>query len=142
MRVGDVMTRDVETASLDMNMVEVANRMREFDIGILPVVSENAVVGVITDRDVTLRGIRQGITPEEIVVRDVMSPGVMWCYEDDVLTDAAKTMEDNRLRRLIVLDGRRRLAGLLSLDDLAARMSSDRLLGTVLRNITELGRIV
>jgi CBS domain-containing protein len=64
-----------------------------------------------------------------------MTPAGFWCYENDVLTEAVKIMEDNQVRRLLVLNAQRRLVGLLSLDDLAAHMSSDRLLGIVLRGV-------
>jgi len=136
MRVADVMTFDVETVEAKMDLMAAAEKMKTRDIGFLPVLENNEVVGVITDRDITLRGLGEGRIPQMTTVRDIMTPTVLWCYEDDVLTEAACTMEENQVRRLLVLDGRKRLVGLLSLDDLAARMSSDRLLGTVLRNIT------
>jgi CBS domain-containing protein len=113
-----------------------AEKMRIRDIGFLPVVENDAVVGVITDRDITLRGLGEGRVPQLTKVREIMTPILVWCYEDDVLTEVANVTEENRVRRLLVLDGAKRLVGLISLDDLAAKMSSDRLLGTVLRNVT------
>jgi CBS domain-containing protein len=65
-----------------------------------------------------------------------MTPACVWCYGDDVLTEAADIMEENHVRRLVVLDGRKRLIGLLSLDDLAVNMSSDRLLANILRSLS------
>jgi CBS domain-containing protein len=134
MRVAEVMTRDVETVESTMDLMVAAEKMKIRDVGFLPVLENDEVVGVVTDRDITLRGLGEGRIPQMTTVRDIMTSTVLWCY--DVLTEAANTMEENRVRRLLVLDGRKRLVGLLSLDDLAARMSSDRLLGTVLRNIT------
>src|SRR5206468_4258940 len=99
-----------------------------------PVVEDNTVVGVLTDRDIVLRGIAEGRNPYMTLVRDVMTRTLMWCYADDVLTEAARVMEDSRIRRLLVLDGNKKLVGILSLDDLAAKTSSDRLLGTVVHN--------
>jgi CBS domain-containing protein len=119
-----------------MSLSTAARKMRVRDIGFLPVLENGAVIGVITDRDITLRGLGEGRIPELTTVRDIMTPATFWCYENDVLTEAAKLMEDSKVRRLLVLDEKKRLVGLLSLDDLAAFMSSDRLLGTVLRNVT------
>jgi len=136
MKVCDVMTRDVEIASSEMSLTEAARRMRVRDVGFLPVAANGTVVGVITDRDITLRGLGEGRIPELTKIGDVMTPMAVWCYEDDVLTHAAQTMEENRVRRLLVLDSTQKLVGLLSLDDLAEHLSSERLLGTVLRNVT------
>src|SRR5262249_34963777 len=93
-------------------------------------------VGVVTDRDLVVRGISEGRNVYMTRVSEVMTPTAVWCYADDVLTAAAEMMELNHIRRLLVLDGRKRLVGLLSLDDLAAKMSSDRLLSTVVRNLS------
>jgi CBS domain-containing protein len=71
-----------------------------------------------------------------MTVRETMTRIPIWCYDFAVLTDAAEMLEESRIRRLLVLNEDRQLVGLLSLDDLAAKMSSDRLLGTVLRNVT------
>lgn len=136
MRVCEVMTRDVETVSSEMSLIAAARKMRVRDIGFLPIVENDAVVGVVTDRDITLRGLGEGRVAELTTINEIMTPTVVWCHEDEVLTEAAKIMEQNHVRRLLVLDDAKRLVGLLSLDDLAATMSSDRLLGTVLRNVT------
>ena len=136
MRVSEVMTRDVETVTSDMDVMMAARKMRVRDIGFLPVVENSAVVGVITDRDITLRGLGEGRIPQLTTVREIMTPAVVWCFEDDVLTEAADIMDEKQVRRLLVLNGANDLVGLLSLDDLALYMSSDRLLGSVLRNLT------
>src|SRR5262249_38284780 len=109
MRVADVMTFDVETIEAKMDLMAAAEKMKIRDIGFLPVLENNEVVGVITDRDITLRGLGEGRIPQMTTVRDIMTPTVLWCYEDDVLTEAASTMEENQVRRLLVLDGRKRL---------------------------------
>jgi len=136
MRVGDVMTRDVETVSADLSLMAAARRMQRRDIGFLPVVENDVVIGVITDRDITLRGLGEGRTPQLTTVREIMTPAAVWCYENNVLTEAVELMEENHVRRLLVLNRERNVVGLLSLDDLAAHMSSDRLLGIVLRKVT------
>ena len=136
MRVSDVMTKDVEMISGEKSLMLAASKMRARNIGFLPVVEDDSVVGVITDRDITLRGLGEGRAPQLTKVRDAMTPCVLSCYEDEVLTNAAKVMEENHVRRLLVLDELRHVVGLLSLEDLATHMSSDRLLGTVFRHVT------
>ena len=93
-------------------------------------------MGVLTDRDIVIRGMCERANPYSTPVRSVMSTDPIWCYADDVLTNAADILADNHVRRLIVVDNNKKLAGLLSLDDLAAKMSSDRLLGDVLRQVS------
>ncbi len=134
MKVRDAMSPMPETLSASASLVAAAKLMRRQGIGFIPVVEDGAVVGVVTDRDIVLRGMSEGSNPYMTLIGDVMTLTVKSCYADDVLTEAAQLMEDNRIRRLLVLDDKRKLVGVLSLDDLAAKMSSDRLLGTIVRN--------
>jgi CBS domain-containing protein len=136
MRVAEIMSRNVVVIPGDATLVEAAGLMRTHNIGFLPVVTSNMLVGVVTDRDVVVRGLGTGMNPYVTLVRSVMSDKPIWCYEYDVLTDAADILANNHLHRLIVVDSNNNVTGLLSIDDLAAYMSSDRLLGTVLRDIT------
>ncbi len=136
MKVHEVMSPNVHVISLDTSLVDAAKLMRREAIGFLPAVEDGIVMGVVTDRDLLLRGIAEGRNPHMTTVRHLMTRALIWCYEDDVLTAAARIMEDNRIRRLLVLSRDKRLVGLLSLDDLAAQMSSDRLLAEVLRHVT------
>jgi CBS domain-containing protein len=136
MRVADVMTRNVVVVPGDATLVEAAELMKNHDIGLLPVVSSDTLVGVVTDRDIIVRGIGKGMNAYLTPVRTIMSRSPICCYDHDVLTDAADILADNHLRRLIVIDGNRTVTGLLSIDDLAAHMSSDRLLGTVFRQVS------
>jgi CBS domain-containing protein len=136
MKVRDAMTADVETVPLNTSLVAAARLMRHANIGFLPVVEDGIVYGVVTDRDLLLRGIAEGRNPHMTTVGNLMTRALVWCYEDEVLTEAARVMEENHIRRLLVLDNNKRLVGLLSLDDLALKMSSDRLLGSVVRHVT------
>jgi CBS domain-containing protein len=136
MRVAEVMTRNVVAVPGDATLGEAAELMKNHDIGFLPVISSDVLVGVLTDRDIVVRGIGRGLNPYLTQVRTIMSGKPICCYEYDVLTDAADILADTHLRRLIVIDSNNNVTGLLSIDDLAAHMSSDRLLGTVLRQVT------
>jgi CBS domain-containing protein len=136
MRVGEIMTRPVISVPVDATIAEAAELMKRYDIGFLPVIAGDILVGVITDRDLVIRGICEHANPYITPVRSVMSTSPVWCYEYDVLTDAADILADNLVHRLIVVDSNKRLVGLLSLDDLAAHMSSDRLLGNLVRQVS------
>ena len=135
MRVNQIMSRNVVTVPVEATIAEAAELMKAHDIGFLPVVTGDIVVGVVTERDLVVRGICERVSPYLTPVRAVMTATPVWCYDHDVLTDAADILADNHVHRLIVIDTNNRITGLLSIDDLAAHMSSDRLLGIVLRRV-------
>ena len=136
MRISEIMTKDVVAVPVDATLVEAAELMRDHDIGFLPVIASDVLVGVITDRDLVVRGMCENRNPALTLVRSIMSTKPVWCYEEDVLTDAADILANNHLHRLIVVDSDRKLSGLLSIDDLAAHMSSNRLLSSLVRQIS------
>jgi CBS domain-containing protein len=118
MKVSEIMTRDVCIASPDQRLRDVAAEMEKRDIGVLPVGHNDRLVGMITDRDIAVRGISHGLGPEARV-RDVMSAEVKYCFEDDDVEDVGQNMADEQIRRLPVLSRQKRLVGIVSLGDLA-----------------------
>jgi CBS domain-containing protein len=118
MKVGNIMTRDVHIASPSQKLREVAAEMEKHDIGVLPVGDNDRLVGMITDRDIAVRGISHGLGPDASV-HDVMSAEVRYCFEDDDVDDIAQNMADEQIRRLPVLNSKKRLVGIISLCDLA-----------------------
>jgi CBS domain-containing protein len=136
MRVGEIMSRDVVAIGGDATLTEAAELMRKHQIGFLPVVTADMVVGVVTDRDIVVRGLGEGRNPYLTRVWTVMSTKPVWCYDDDVLTDVADILAKNHVRRLVVIDSNNKLAGLVSIDDIAAYMSSDRLLSDLVRHVS------
>jgi CBS domain-containing protein len=136
MRVDEVMIRDIVTVPCDAVLAEAAELMKTHNVGFLPVVAGDILVGVVTDRDLVVRGICERANPYLTQVRSIMSTKPITCYAHDVLTNAVDILADNHIRRLIVIDSYNKLVGLLSLDDLAAHMSSDRLLGDLLRHVS------
>jgi CBS domain-containing protein len=118
MRIADVMTRDVRMVSPDQTLAEVARTMAECDVGILPVEENDRLAGMITDRDIVVRGLAQGKTGDTRV-RDVMSTEVKYCFEDDDVDDVAHNMADIQVRRLPVVDRNKRLTGIVALGDIA-----------------------
>ena len=118
MKVSEIMTRDVCLASPSKTLREAAAEMERRDIGVLPVGDNDRLVGMITDRDIAVRGISRGLGPDT-PVRDVMSTEVKYCFEDDEVDDLAQNMAIEQIRRLPVLNDKKRLVGIISLGDLA-----------------------
>ena len=117
MKISECMTRDVQLASPEMSLREAACLMGECDAGALPVGENDRLVGMITDRDMAIRGMAAGKGPDT-KVRDCMSREVRWCFEDDDIQDCLATMADEQIRRMPVLSRARRLVGIVSLGDL------------------------
>jgi CBS domain-containing protein len=137
MKVKELMTRDVEKISADNFLKEAASMMRSMDVGALPVCENDKLIGIITDRDIAVRAVADGLDPNQCTVRDAMSKEVCWCYEDDDLEKAAAIMERQQIRRLPVFDRHNRAVGIISLGDLATRTRNDRLSGEVLQQVSE-----
>ncbi len=136
-RIGDAMTPDVELTAPDATLQEAAMRMRNAGVGILPVGENDRLVGVITDRDITVRSTARGLDPRSTRVRDAMTPQVLYCYYDQPVSEAARMMEQKAVRRLIVLDRGKRMVGIISLDDVAKLPGEERRVGEVLERVAE-----
>lgn len=138
MRVRDVMTEHVECIAPDATMCKAAEKMRDLDVGPLPVCSDDErLIGMITDRDITIRGVAEGLDPKRATVRDLMTPGIVCCHEEEDISAAIRLMKDNQIRRLVVLNHDNRLVGIVSLGDLAVDMGDDQLVGSTLEAISE-----
>jgi CBS domain-containing protein len=135
MRVQDLMTLNVELGRPEMTLTEVARKMRDGDFGLLPIAEGDRLVGMITDRDIVIRAVAEPKDPESTRVRDVMSSGVLYCYEDQTLEEVARNLGDNQIRRLPVLNRDKRLVGILSLGDISKSDASaetvDQALGEI-----------
>ena len=123
MKVSECMTRQVFVISPKSSLREAAQRMAECDAGALPVGEDDRLVGVITDRDIAIRAVAKDL-PSDTPVRDVMSPEVLYCYEDDDIERVAENMGEQQIRRLPVVNSDKRLVGIISLGDLATRARS------------------
>ena len=137
MRLKDIMTHDVEVIGPDGTLQEAADRMKELDVGMLPVCDGERLVGMLTDRDITVRATAEGEAPTDVRVRDVMTPEVIYCFEDALVSDAALLMQQKQVRRLLVLNRDKRLVGIVSLGDLAAKTHDKPLAGDVLERVSE-----
>ena len=117
--VKETMSRDPVLIHVDHSLPETAQRMKEFDIGAQPVVDGDELVGVVTDRDLVIRGVEQGADPVSAPVSDAMTRHVVACHEEASNDEAGAPMAQERARRLVVVNGGRELAGIISLPDLA-----------------------
>jgi CBS domain-containing protein len=136
MKVSEAMTRDVRVASPDETIRQAAKTMASLDAGVLPVGENDHLIGMITDRDIAIRGIAQGKGPKA-KVRDVMTEDVKYCFDDQDVEEVTRNMADIQVRRLPVLNRDKRLVGILSLGDIASRDGKDA--GEALRGISRPG---
>lgn len=127
MHVLDIMTKNVVVVDPWMSILEASKKMRDGDLGCLLVGENDRLIGAITDRDIVTRGLAEARNSATTPVRSVMSPGIMYCYEDQTVEEAARSMARNKIRRLAVLNREKRLVGVLSLGDIAlAREDADQ----------------
>lgn len=124
MKVSDVMTRDVQTVRPDQTAKEAASFMLSADAGSIPVTDGDRLVGMITDRDIAVRGVAKGNGPDT-PVRDLMSSDCICAREDDNIEDIASKMSKAQVRRLPVIDSNERLCGIVSLGDLSRETDND-----------------
>lgn len=119
MKVKDAMHNGAEWVGPEMPLHEVAKKMRDLDVGSIPIGENDKLIGMITDRDIACRGVATGKDCTEMTARDAMTKGIVHCRDTDDLDDALRIMEQKKLRRLAVLNGKKRLVGILSLGDVA-----------------------
>jgi CBS domain-containing protein len=121
----DLMSPDVQFVSPDMRIDEAARKMRDGDFGMLPVAENDRMIGAISDRDIVVRAIAKGLGADT-KVREVMSDGIAWAYEDDSVEQAAKIMSEHQVRRLPVVNRAKRLVGIVALGDFAVQSGEIR----------------
>jgi CBS domain-containing protein len=119
MRIADVMTRDVRVVQPDRTVREAARLMDELNVGVLPVCDGRRLVGMVTDRDITVRSTAAGLAPDQSYVRDVMTDDVEWCFDTDEVDEVVEMMSRLQVRRIPVVDRNKRLVGIVALGDLA-----------------------
>jgi CBS domain-containing protein len=138
MNVGEVMTKRVSWVGPDATVREIARRMRSEDIGSMPVAEDDKLVGMVTDRDIVVRGVAEEREINRLTAREVMSStsgAVLYCFEDESVEAVLKNMAENQVRRLPVVDRSKRLVGIVSLGDLSG--AAERATGDALREIAD-----
>ncbi len=135
-QVAEVMTRGVRSMSPRDSLQFAAQAMDELDVGVIPVCDQERLVGMVTDRDITVRGVAQGRPADSTPVSEVMSEDVLCCFEDQSIEEATEQMRAAQVRRLPVLDKDKHLVGMLALGDVATKAGSDEA-GEALTEISE-----
>jgi CBS domain-containing protein len=137
MRIGEVMTRNVEVISPNAGLREAADKMKTLDVGLIPVCDGDKLRGTLTDRDITVRGVAEGYDPAETKVADIMSTDLAYCFEDDEIEAALNLMEKRQIRRLPILSREKRVVGIVSLGDLAVHTGQKARLGETLEEVSQ-----
>lgn len=121
-KLKDIMSPDVKIISPDATIRQAAQKMRDGDFGMLPVAENDRMIGAISDRDIAIRAIAEG-KGLDTKVREVMSDGIAWAYDDDSVDHAAEIMSEHQVRRLPVVNRQKRLVGIVALGDFAVESS-------------------
>lgn len=125
MKVKDAMHKKVEWVQPTTTVAALAKRMRDLDIGAIPIGENDRLVGMVTDRDITVRAVADGKDVTKLTARDVMSKGIVFCRDGEEIEDAVRIMEQKKIRRLPVLDDKKRMVGMLSLGDVSHAASHE-----------------
>lgn len=137
MKVRECMTKDVQMLRPENTVQEAARLMAECDVGSLPINDGERLVGMVTDRDIVVRAVCEGKGPDTSL-REVMSPEIMYCFEDDDAKAVAQNMADIRVRRLPVMSRDKKLVGIIAIGDLASEKNV-RLVGQAICGISKPG---
>ena len=124
MKVKDVMHKGVVWVSPDISLASLAKKMRAADVGAIPVGEKDRLIGMVTDRDVCCRGLGSRHDPRKLTVRDVMTKGIQYCRTNQSVEEAVRLMEKKKIRRLPVINEKKRMVGMLSLGDIASKATA------------------
>jgi len=135
MKVKEVMTEKVSFVPPSESIVEIARRMRDEDIGSVPVAENDRLIGMVTDRDIVVRILAEGLDIDTADARTAMSPKILYCTEDQTVEEVLENMGENQIRRLPVVNRDKRLVGVVSLGDLS--QAAKREAGDALKDISQ-----
>jgi CBS domain-containing protein len=135
MKVKEMMHKGAEYVAPNAKLQVIAKKMRDYDVGSIPVCEGGRIVGMVTDRDIAVRALADGQDVSELEAKHVMSEDVVFCRDTEEAEDAIRIMEDNRIRRLPVLNEAKKLIGMVSLGDISHALSQE-LTGEVTRAVT------
>ena len=139
MKVSEIMSTPIEEIMDNDTVIRAARKMRDLDVGVLPVKSEgNVLAGILTDRDIVIRAIAEELDPEKTLVSDIMTSGVISCPADQTADDAADVMADAKVRRLLVVDDddENSVVGIISLGDVALKGTGRETAGATIDKIS------
>jgi CBS domain-containing protein len=142
MQLKEFVNSRVETVQSGDTLQRAAEKMRKLDVGSLPVCDDGQLVGMITDRDITIRAIAKGSDPAAATVSEVMTAEVLWCFENEEVEEAARIMQENQVRRILVLNEAKELVGITSLGELSTATGDRQLAGETLQSVSEESRVL
>ena len=125
MKVKDIMHKGIECVAPDTAVSAVAQKMKELDVGAMPIAKDGKLLGMITDRDITIRCVAGNENMSKVKAKDVMTQGVVYCRDTEDVEDAVRLMEGKQIRRLPVLDENMRMVGMVSLGDISHALPRD-----------------
>lgn len=137
MQIKEIMTIKPETLPPSTLLIEAAKEMLKNDFGFLPVAENGKLVGVLTDRDIAIRAVAKGLEPDSTSLEKVMTKKVVYCHDNDDISNAADLMKEKQIRRLVVLDKNERICGVVSLGDIATKCQDLDLNDEIIRSISE-----
>ncbi|KMQ51215.1 CBS domain protein [Chitinispirillum alkaliphilum] len=136
MQVFDVMTRDFESLPENSSVLEAAKKMRDLNVGIIPIERNGNIEGIVTDRDITIRALAEELNPAKLSLGEIMTKEAFFCNTEDDVNRAAQLMEEKKVRRLLVKDKEGKFCGIVSLGDIATHVSKD-LSGEILQYVSQ-----
>lgn len=136
MKILEIMSRDPYVCAPQSVLIDVAGRMRDTGISVVPVCDGKKLRGIISERDLAVRGVAQGLDPLMSVAEQVMVGEVPTCYQDQEVSDASAVMTEKQVRRVVVLDREDNIVGILSLTDIVAKCGGEELIGKVLEALS------
>lgn len=137
MLLRQIMARDVEVIHPDNTVQEAAEMMKALDIGSLPVCNGRKIEGIITDRDITLRAVSAGSDSNAVTVKEIMTPDLHYCFDDQPVHEAAWIMQRYQIRRLPIVNRNKELVGMVSLGDIATGTENSSLSGSTLEEVSK-----
>lgn len=137
MKVNEIMTAEVQVIRPETNLQEAAQFMRSLGVGALPVCDGNKIVGMLTDRDIVVRGVADGMDLTATTAADCMTEKISYCFDDEDLEQAQLQMQEKQLRRLPVVNRDKKLVGIISIGDLAIKVDEPTKLGRTIQEISE-----
>jgi CBS domain-containing protein len=137
MKIQEIMTPKVKIARPNESLQCAARAMRSLNVGALPVCDGERLVGMVTDRDITVRAVAEGTDPTHAPVSESMTPDVVYCFQDQDAHEVERMMQEKQIRRLPVLDRAKQLVGIVSLGDLATKTHEPQMVGETLERVSE-----
>ena len=134
----DVMSHNVKILNPEAAIKDAARQMRDGNFGLMPVGENDRLIGTLSDRDIVIRAVAEGLGAEA-KVRDVMSADIVWAYENDSVEKASRIMSDHQVRRLPVVNADKRLVGIVALGDIAVGGADVKRTGQALSDISKPG---